>query len=203
MPSRGFGSPCWLSTVTVPRIVPLGDCGNSPCVVCACAAPAPAFRARANKTLNMRLCLEAARELCSSKRRIPLFPLKLVTKLPHLLFRKSLMLGHAKTTHIISELTMESPPWKCGGGFLDTNHFVVGALIAHSGRALSSRRQVLAIFEQRAGHCRDIFATRAGTARRGIKRCAKTLNLFIKPGITSPPPFARDSNASRTTSSGA
>src|SRR6267378_4778412 len=49
---------------------------------------------------------------------------------------------------------------------------------------------------------RDIFATRAGSARRGIKRCAKMLSLVTKPGITSPPPLANDSKASLTTSSG-
>src|SRR2546428_8981453 len=30
------------------------------------------------------------------------------------------------------------------------------------------------------GHCRDIFATSVGTARRGIKRCAKMLSLFTR-----------------------
>jgi len=68
---------------------------------------------------------------------------------------------------------------------------------------LRSRQRVPVILSRSPqSHCCDILATSAGTARRGIKRCAKMLSLFTKPGITSPPPLANDSNASLTTFSG-
>src|ERR1700682_1208619 len=51
-------------------------------------------------------------------------------------------------------------------------------------------------------HALDIFATNLGTRLRGIKRCAKTLNLLRAPGTVSPPPLASTRRASSTTSSG-
>src|SRR4029077_8482250 len=51
-------------------------------------------------------------------------------------------------------------------------------------------------------HAFDNFATNLGTIFRGIKRCAKTLNLLRAPGTVKPPPSARTRRASCTTSSG-
>src|SRR6267142_3087405 len=51
-------------------------------------------------------------------------------------------------------------------------------------------------------HAFDIFATNLGTSLRGIKRCAKTLNLLRAPGTVSPPPLASTRSASSTTWSG-
>jgi hypothetical protein len=38
-------------------------------------------------------------------------------------------------------------------------------------------------------HAFDNLATNRGTTLRGIRRCAKTLNLLRAPGIVSPPPL--------------
>jgi hypothetical protein len=49
-------------------------------------------------------------------------------------------------------------------------------------------------------HTRDILATSLGMSLRGIKRCAKTVNLLSAPGTVSPPPFSRVRSASCTIS---
>jgi hypothetical protein len=51
-------------------------------------------------------------------------------------------------------------------------------------------------------HAFENLATNLGTRLRGIKRCAKTLNLLSAPGTVRPPPLARTWSASSTTSSG-
>src|SRR5260370_42505721 len=107
------------------------------------------------------------------------------------------MVGKSKTAPKINELKMVSLAGPSPSRFLESNHFIESTTFAHAtsgGKYLGSRST--------QGHCRDILATSVGTARRGIKRCAKTLSLFTKPGMTSPPPFANDSKAARTTSSG-
>src|SRR5882762_5086324 len=51
-------------------------------------------------------------------------------------------------------------------------------------------------------HAYENFASNLGTSLRGIKRCAKTLNLLRAPGTVRPPPLASTCSASSATSSG-
>jgi hypothetical protein len=64
------------------------------------------------------------------------------------------------------------------------------------------RRLVTGATVEAVHHAFEKFAINLGTRLRGIKRCAKTLNLFRAPGIVRPPPLASTCSASSTTSSG-
>src|SRR5882762_7330023 len=111
------------------------------------------------------------------------------------------MLQECRRTQLINKRWMESLARRSTRGFLEIGHFVADDTFTPSpGNVRVHKSQCP---RKRAScHCRDILAISLGTVRRGIKRCANTLTLLRTPGITSPPPFANDSNAPRTTSSG-
>src|SRR6266851_519835 len=113
------------------------------------------------------------------------------------------MLEEYRRTQIINKRWMESFAKRSTRGFLEIGHFVADHTFAYTLSLANARVHKSQCSRKRAScHCRDILATSPGTLRRGIKRCANTLTLLRTPGITSPPPFANDSNAPRTTSSG-
>ena len=64
------------------------------------------------------------------------------------------------------------------------------------------RRLVTGATVEAVHHAFEKFAINLGTRLPGIKRCAKTLNLFRAPGTVRPPPLASTCSASTTTSSG-
>src|SRR5207302_8642701 len=125
MPSRGLGSFSWSSTVAMPWIVPVGDCGSYARDDRVYAAPTATLMARVSKKLNTRL--GARRALSSSKRHIqptpfqrPLSERKLGVRFgtkynsPRIAlsshrvppFVKRLMFGKSRTTQKIKELTI-------------------------------------------------------------------------------------------------
>ena len=119
-------------------------------------------------------------------------------------FVKRLMLAESRTTQGIKEVTFHG----CAGtydfsGQISTLQTRFLHRLPTLETTLRSRQRIpVILWRSPQSHCRDILATSAGTARRGIRRCAKIVSLFTKPGITSPPPLAKDSNASLTTFSG-